>query len=76
MIGRAAQGRPWIFREVTHFLATGSHLPPPLVAEVRSLLLDHLNDHYFTATPEHALRANTSSGTRKRWLVVDSFANG
>jgi tRNA-dihydrouridine synthase B len=46
MIGRAAQGRPWIFREVTHFLATGSHLPPPLVAEVRSLLLDHLNDHY------------------------------
>ena len=77
MIGRAAQGRPWIFREVTHFLATGSHLPPPLVAEVRSLLLDHLNDHYhFYGDAGHALRANTSSGTRKRWLVVDSFANG
>jgi tRNA-dihydrouridine synthase B len=46
MIGRAAQGRPWIFREVAHFLATGSHLAPPLVAEVRRLLLDHLQDHY------------------------------
>ena len=46
MIGRAAQGRPWIFREVAHFLATGTHLAPPLVAEVRRLLLDHLEDHY------------------------------
>ena len=35
MIGRAAQGRPWIFREIAHFLATGEHLPPPTVAEVR-----------------------------------------
>ena len=46
MIGRAAQGRPWIFREIEHFLATGEHLAPPLVAEVRRLLLDHLHDHY------------------------------
>jgi tRNA-dihydrouridine synthase B len=46
MIGRAAQGRPWIFREVAHFLATGTQLAPPLVAEVRRLLLDHLQDHY------------------------------
>jgi len=46
MIGRAAQGRPWIFREVVHFLATGELLAPPLVAEVRRLLLDHLQDHY------------------------------
>jgi tRNA-dihydrouridine synthase B len=46
MIGRAAQGRPWIFREVVHFMATGEHLAPPLVAEVRRLLLDHLQDHY------------------------------
>ncbi len=46
MIGRAAQGRPWIFREVAHFLATGAELAPPLVAEVRRLLLDHLQDHY------------------------------
>ena len=46
MIGRAAQGRPWIFREIGHFLATGEHLAPPLVAELRRLLLDHLHDHY------------------------------
>ena len=46
MIGRAAQGYPWIFREVAHFLATGTHLAPPLIAEVRRVLLDHLQDHY------------------------------
>ena len=46
MIGRAAQGRPWIFREIAHFLDTGTHLAPPLVAEVRRLLLDHLVEHY------------------------------
>ncbi|HWL72370.1 MAG TPA: tRNA-dihydrouridine synthase, partial [Burkholderiaceae bacterium] len=46
MIGRAAQGRPWIFRETVHYLSTGSHLPAPRVTEVRELLLDHLNDHY------------------------------
>jgi tRNA-dihydrouridine synthase B len=36
MVGRAAQGRPWIFREIAHFLATGEHLAPPTVAEVRA----------------------------------------
>jgi tRNA-dihydrouridine synthase B len=46
MVGRAAQGQPWIFREMVHFMATGAHLAPPLVAEVRHLLLDHLQDHY------------------------------
>jgi len=46
MVGRAAQGRPWIFREIAHFLATGTHLAPPLVGEVKRLLLDHLQDHY------------------------------
>ena len=46
MVGRAAQGRPWIFREIAHYLSTGEHLAPPLVAEVRSLLLDHLLEHY------------------------------
>ena len=46
MIGRAAQGRPWIFREMAHFMATGAPLAPPLVAEVKHLLLDHLQDHY------------------------------
>ena len=46
MIGRAAQGRPWIFREIGHFLATGTHLAPPLVSEVKRLLVEHLHDHY------------------------------
>jgi tRNA-dihydrouridine synthase B len=46
MIGRAAQGRPWIFREVSHYLATGAHLPPPTFGELRDCLLDHLEDHY------------------------------
>ncbi|HOF52208.1 MAG TPA: tRNA dihydrouridine synthase DusB [Rhodoferax sp.] len=46
MIGRAAQGRPWIFREIAHFLATGAHLAPPLVNEVKRLLVEHLHDHY------------------------------
>ncbi|MGE8318739.1 MAG: tRNA dihydrouridine synthase DusB [Comamonas sp.] len=46
MVGRAAQGRPWIFREIVHFLQTGEHLAPPLVAELRRLLLAHLQDHY------------------------------
>lgn len=46
MVGRAAQGRPWIFREIVHFLATGTELAPPLVAEVRRALLAHLQDHY------------------------------
>jgi tRNA-dihydrouridine synthase B len=46
MIGRAAQGRPWIFRETVHYLSTGDHLPSPRVGEVRDLLLEHLGDHY------------------------------
>ncbi|MGN6225475.1 tRNA dihydrouridine synthase DusB [Pseudoxanthomonas sp.] len=43
MIGRAAQGRPWIFREVAHFLATGDTLPAPALAEVRDVLMGHLH---------------------------------
>jgi len=46
MVGRAAQGRPWIFREIAYFLETGEHMAPPLVAELRRLLLEHLQDHY------------------------------
>jgi tRNA-dihydrouridine synthase B len=46
MIGRAAQGRPWIFREVDHYLATGEHLSPPTVAEAARWLTEHLQDHY------------------------------
>ena len=46
MIGRAAQGRPWVFREIAHYLHTGALLAPPLVLEVRRALLAHLQDHY------------------------------
>jgi tRNA-dihydrouridine synthase B len=46
MIGRAAQGRPWIFREIEHFLNTGTHLPQPEVAEIHDVLLDHIRDLY------------------------------
>jgi tRNA-dihydrouridine synthase B len=46
MIGRAAQGRPWICREIDYFLRTGAYLPPPLVDEVRELMHEHLPAHY------------------------------
>jgi tRNA-dihydrouridine synthase B len=46
MIGRAAQGRPWLFREIEHFLATGQHLVPPSAAEIHAILRDHLADLY------------------------------
>ena len=46
MIGRAAQGRPWLFREIHHYLAHGTLLAPPLVAEVKRLLMHHLEEHY------------------------------
>jgi tRNA-dihydrouridine synthase B len=42
LVGRAAQGRPWIFREIAHYLATGNLLAPPPLAEVRDILLGHL----------------------------------
>jgi len=46
MIGRAAQGRPWIFREIAHFLETGEHLPTPEVQQAKQWLLEHLHEHY------------------------------
>jgi tRNA-dihydrouridine synthase B len=46
MIGRAAQGRPWLFREIGHFLASGEKLPAPEVAEIHEVLLAHLDDLY------------------------------
>ena len=46
MIGRAAQGRPWIFREINHFLTTGEKLPEPDVEEIRDILLSHLDNLY------------------------------
>lgn len=46
MIGRAAKGRPWIFREIAHYLATNTQLAPPTFGELRNCLLHHLDDHY------------------------------
>ena len=46
MIGRAAQGRPWIFGDIAHYLATGRERPRPEVREARRWLLEHLHDHY------------------------------
>ena len=46
MIGRAAQGRPWLFREIEHYLKTGEKLPPAPVAEIHAILLAHLEDLY------------------------------
>jgi len=46
MIGRAAFGRPWLFREIAHFLATGELLPPPALAEVRAAVAEHLEGLY------------------------------
>ena len=46
MIGRAAQGRPWIFREIEHYLKTGTHLLPPTVEEIHTVMLAHINDLY------------------------------
>lgn len=46
MIGRAAQGRPWMFREIQHYLDTGEALPPPEVEEIHRVLIAHLNELY------------------------------
>ncbi|QWD08865.1 tRNA dihydrouridine synthase DusB [Polynucleobacter paneuropaeus] len=46
MIGRAAQGRPWIFREIAHYLATGDTLPTPEIDEIQNIMNEHLLDHY------------------------------
>ncbi|MDO1529512.1 tRNA dihydrouridine synthase DusB [Fulvimonas sp. R45] len=53
MIGRGAQGRPWIFREIAHYLATGGKLPEPAPGEVAAILLGHL-EHLYTFYGEHA----------------------
>lgn len=46
MIGRAAQGRPWLFREIEHFILTNTHLPSPPVNEVQRVLLEHMHELY------------------------------
>ena len=53
MVGRAAQGRPWVFREIAHYLATGETLPEPSLVEIRDILLAHL-EHLHAFYGEHS----------------------
>jgi tRNA-dihydrouridine synthase B len=72
MIGRAAQGRPWIFREIAHFLATGETLAPPSPREVRDILLGHLDDlHSFYGEPQGVRIARKHLG----WYAKDRPEN-
>ena len=67
MIGRAAQGRPWMFGEIDHYLRTGEHLPPPEVAEIHRVLMAHLDalyDFYGEGTGVRVARKHISWYTR------------
>jgi tRNA-dihydrouridine synthase B len=68
MIGRAAQGRPWLFREIEHFLATGEELARPRGGDPR-ILRGHLAELYASTArkPACASRASTSAGTPRAW---------
>lgn len=56
MIGRAAQGRPWLFREIAHFLATGTHLLSPRVSEIQEILIGHVHELYAFYGEQSGLR--------------------
>jgi tRNA-dihydrouridine synthase B len=56
MIGRAAQGRPWLFREIVHYLATGERLAPPGAREIGAVLAEHLEGLYSLYGSEHGAR--------------------
>ena len=72
MIGRAAQGRPWIFREIAHYLATGELLAPPSLDEVRDILLGHLHAlHDFYGEPQGVRIARKHLG----WYAKDRPEN-
>ena len=72
MIGRAAQGRPWIFREVAHYLASGERLAPPSLIEVRDVLLGHLQAlHAFYGEPSGVRIARKHLG----WYAKDRPEN-
>lgn len=72
MIGRAAQGRPWIFREIAHHLATGDELPPPGLPEIRDILLGHLQAlHAFYGEPQGVRIARKHLG----WYARDRPEN-
>jgi tRNA-dihydrouridine synthase B len=72
MVGRAAQGRPWIFREIAHFLATGSELPPPSLREVSEILQGHVRAlHEFYGEPAGVRIARKHLG----WYAKDRPEN-
>ena len=72
LIGRAAQGRPWIFREITHYLTTGKLLAPPSAEEVCSILVKHLEDLYaFYGEPQGVRIARKHLG----WYAKDREEN-
>ncbi len=72
LVGRAAQGRPWIFREIAHYLATGEELPPPTIGEVRDILLGHLQAlHDFYGEPQGVRIARKHLG----WYAKDRPEN-
>jgi tRNA-dihydrouridine synthase B len=56
MVGRAAQGRPWLFREIAHYLATGERLAPPPAREIGAVLVEHLDGLYDLYGGEHGAR--------------------
>ena len=68
MIGRAAQGRPWIFAEMAHFLNTGETLAAPTVLEARDWLVEHLHDHY---SLYGALTGMRTARKHIGWAVAD-----
>jgi tRNA-dihydrouridine synthase B len=68
MIGRSAQGRPWIFKEIAEYLRSGKQLPPPSIAEVRDIMLAHLRDL-------HAFYGE-DAGVRVARKHVDWYAKG
>ena len=75
MIGRAAQGRPWLFREIAHFLATGEALPAPSATELQALMLEHLHEHYELYGEYTGVRsARKHLGWYARSLPVDPAA--
>jgi tRNA-dihydrouridine synthase B len=76
MVGRAAQGRPWIFREIEHFLKTGTELPPPLVSEILQVCrtTSPTSTPSTAKTPASRSPASTSAGTPRAWSARPSSA--
>ena len=73
MIGRAAQGRPWIFREIAHYLATGEKLTPLTADEIGAIMLEHLDDLHAFYGEARGYRV-----ARKHidWYLKDQLARG